>query len=109
MNEELVFNPTRLDVSRSVFPIRRYDKGTGFVGRLNVLRPLEVLPGTSWDLDLNSLLRFTTPIYPVNDDLMCDVMFYYTSNDMLLRRQSFSPSLNDGNHSFAAIMGAQDK
>lgn len=43
MNEELVFNPTRLDVSRTNFPFKRFDKGTGYVGRLNTCRPIEVL------------------------------------------------------------------
>lgn len=108
MNEELVFNPTRLDISRSYFPVKRDSKGTGFVGRLNVLRPLEVLPGSSWDLNLASLVRFTTPIAPTMDNLYMDVYAYYCSDEMLLHRQSFSPSLNDGNHSFAAVMGAQD-
>lgn len=108
MNEELVFNPTKLDISRSVFPVKRPDKGTGFVGRLNTLRPIEVLPGTTWDLNCANLIRFTTPVAPTMDNLFMDVYFYFTSNEMLLRRQSFSPSLLDGNHSFAAIMGAQD-
>lgn len=108
MNEELVFNPTRLDVSRSGFNVKRPEKGTGYVGRLNTMRPIEVLPGASYVLDLASLIRFTTPVFPINDDLYCDVYAYYCSDDMLLRRQSFSPSLNDGNHSFAAVMGAQD-
>lgn len=108
MNEEMVFNPTRLDISRSVFPVKRNDKGTGFVGRLNVLRPFEVLPGSTWDLSCSNLIRFTTPVNPTMDNLYLDVYAYYTSNEMLLRRQSFSPNLNDGNHSFAAIMGAQD-
>lgn len=108
MNEELVFNPTRLDLSRSAFNLKRSDKGTGFVGRLNTLRPIEVLPGDTFDINCANLIRFTTPINPTMDNLFMDVFFYYTSNEMLLRRQSFSPSLLDGNHSFAAIMGAQD-
>lgn len=108
MNEELVFNPTKLDISRSKFNFQRPDKGTGFVGRLNTLRPIEVLPGSSWKLNAASLLRFTTPVNPTMDNLFCDVYAFYCASDMLLRRQSFSPSLNDGNHSFAAIMGAQD-
>lgn len=108
MNEELVFNPTRLDLSRSAFNLKRPDKGTGFVGRLNTLRPIEVMPGDTFDINCANLIRFTTPVNPTMDNLFMDVFFYYTSNEMLLRRQSFSPSLLDGNHSFAAIMGAQD-
>lgn len=108
MNEDLIFNPTRLDISRSVFPVKRFDKGTAFVGRLNVIRPFEVLPGSTFELDLASLIRFTTPLLPTMDNLYMDVYAYFCSNEMLLHRQSFSPSLNDGNHSFAAVMGAQD-
>lgn len=108
MNEELVFNPTRLDISRSVFPVKRNDKGTGFVGHLNAVRPFEVLPGDGWDLSASMLIRFTTPVHPVMDNLFCDVFAFFCSDEMLLKRQSFSPNLNDGNHSFAAIMGAQD-
>ncbi|QCS36449.1 major capsid protein [Capybara microvirus Cap3_SP_389] len=43
----------------------------------------EVLPGDSMTIDVNAVVRMMTPIYPVMDNLILDVMAFYCPNRLL--------------------------
>lgn len=84
-NEELHFgfNPTGLDIPRSKFK-RPYDhKLTMNTGELVPIYVDEYLPGDTAKIDLASLIRMTTPIYPVMDNAYLDVYFFSVPNRLV--------------------------
>lgn len=102
-------NPVRLDVSRS-----KFEMSPRWTGTLNSykLTPIftytDVLPGDTFKLSTSFVIRMSTPIVPVMDDLFLDVAFYFVPHELILSRSYMSPSTNDSNHSWKAFIGAQD-
>lgn len=102
-------NPVRLDIARSRFAMPFKHKTTFNAGLLvPVFSYGDVLPGDSFSVDLSCLVRMATPVFPVMDDCYMDVYFFFTPHKLSLSRQSMSPAVNDGNHSWNAFIGAQD-
>ena len=109
MNDESnLFNPTRIDMSRSTFAYHPTVSGTCLAGRLIPVKAIEVLPGDSIKMDLRTLVKMSTPVYPTMDMLYMDVAFYFVPNKLILGRRYGAPSTNDSNQSWAAFIGAQD-
>lgn len=102
-------NPVRLDAARSRFNLNFKHKTTFNAGLLiPIFSYGDVLPGDTFSVDLSSLVRMTTPVFPVMDDAYMDVYFFFTPHKEVLSRQSMSPSVNDSIHSWNAFIGAQD-
>lgn len=77
-------------------------------GKLVPFKSIECYPGDTVKMDLRTLIRMSTPVGVPMDNLYLDVFWFFVPNKYLLRRQSFTPSTNDGNRSWEAISGGQD-
>lgn len=85
MNNESYFslNPTRLDLSRSIFD-RPYNHKTTFdSGKLVPLYVDEVLPGDSVSMPIDFVLRSLTPVNPVMDVAYFDINAYFIPNRLV--------------------------
>lgn len=77
-NTEIHFseNPTNIDIPRSRFD-RSHDYKTTFnTGDLIPIFVDEILPGDTMTMDMASVVRMATPIYPVMDSAYMDVYFF---------------------------------
>lgn len=106
--EQQLFNPLDLEMSRSTFHYSPTYTGTCTAGTLVPSLAFEVLPGDSIKMDLNALIKMSTPVYPTMDNLYCDIAFYFVPNKLVLGRRYGTPSLSESNQSWKAIIGAQD-
>lgn len=108
-NETFVGNPVNLGISRSKFHFAPCNTGSFMAGKLVPFYiDSDVLPGSTYKVDLRCLVRGSTPVAVPMDNSYLDVYFFFVPNKILLSRQSMSPSVNDGNHSWASFVGAQD-
>lgn len=84
-NEEMHFsqNPTNIDIPRSKFKINSDHKTTMNTGDLVPIGIWETLPGDTAKIDLASLVRMTTPIYPVMDNAYMDIYFFSVPNRLV--------------------------
>lgn len=108
-NETFQGNPVSLGISRSRFHMCPVNTGSFNVGKLvpfymNSL----ILPGTTVKLDLRALVRGSTPVGVPMDNSYLDVFFFFVPHKLTLSRESMSPAVDGGNHSWAAFVGAQD-
>ena len=70
-------NPTNLDIQRSSFK-RPYNVKTTFnAGDLIPVYVDEVLPGDTCQMDLSTITRMSTPIFPVMDNAYMDYYFFF--------------------------------
>lgn len=84
-NTEMHFskNPVSLDIPRSRFD-RSHDYKTTFnTGDLIPIFVDEVLPGDTMTMDMASLVRMATPIYPVMDNAYLDIYFFQIPNRLV--------------------------
>lgn len=108
-SEYMQRNPVRLDISRS-----RFHMAPRWTGAFNAYKlvPIftytDILPGDTFKLSTSFVVRMSTPVAPVMDDLFLDVAFYFVPHELILSRSYMSPSTNDSNHSWKAFIGAQD-
>ena len=108
-NETFVGNPVNLGISRSKFHFAPCNTGSFKAGKLVPFYfDADVLPGSTYKVDLRCLVRGSTPVAVPMDNSYLDVYYFFVPNKILLSRQSMSPSVNDGNHSWASFVGAQD-
>lgn len=108
-NETFVGNPVSLGISRSKFHFAPCNTGSFMAGKLVPFYiDADVLPGSTYKVDLRCLVRGSTPVAVPMDNSYLDVYFFFVPNKTILSRQSMSPSVNDGNHSWASFVGAQD-
>lgn len=84
-NTEMHFssNPTNIDIPRSKFNIPFDHKTTLNTGALTPIGLWETLPGDTCKIDLASLIRMTTPIYPVMDNAFMDIYFFSVPNRLV--------------------------
>lgn len=102
-------NPVRLDIARSKFSMPFKHKTTFTAGKLiPIFSYGDVLPGDTFQVDMASLVRMVTPVFPTMDDAYMDVYFFFTPHKLTLGRQMMSPAVNDAEHSWNAFIGAQD-
>ena len=84
-NTEVHFseNPTNIDISRSIFDRSSGLKTTFNAGELIPIFVDEVLPGDTFKLDTSLVIRMSTPVHPVMDNLNLDLYFFYVPNRLL--------------------------
>lgn len=76
-------NPVNLDIGRSKFK-RPFRHITSFdAGKLIPIYWDEILPGDTVSMDLGSLVRMSTPLFPVMDNAFLDVHAYFVPNRLL--------------------------
>lgn len=85
INSELRFshNPVNLDLTRSRFDLSHGLKTTFNVGDLVPILVQEVLPGDTFDISTNKVVRLQTLLKPTMDNLMLDTYFFYCPNRLL--------------------------
>lgn len=72
--------PASLDISRSKF-IRNQSIKTSFnVGELIPIYVDEVLPGDTLSIDTSKVVRLSTPITPIMDNIWLDTYFFFVPN-----------------------------
>lgn len=74
-------NPTSLDMRRSVFPRNHQHKTTFNLGQIiPVFCDPDILPGDTVSMDMAEVVRMTTPIAPIYDNMYMDVYFFFIPN-----------------------------
>lgn len=101
-------NPTRLDISRSKFDLSWRNTFTTRAGICQIIYNEEILPGDTFDVSGSFVIRSSTPVAPVMDDLYADIYFFFVPNKMTLSRAMLSPTTTDTQASWKAFIGAQD-
>lgn len=83
-NNEMHFNQVpQVHASRTRFPMKQDVKTTMNAGKLVPYYVKEILPGDTWDVDLNGIVRMSTPIYPVMDNCYLDTYFFWVPNRII--------------------------
>ena len=72
-----------IDIKRSRFHIPHTHKTTMNAGTLVPIFVQEVLPGDGYNLNMATLCRMTTPLFPVMDDCFLDTFFFYVPNRLV--------------------------
>jgi len=104
-----VQNPVGLDISRSKFDLSHVWSGTFNAGQcIPCLAYSDVLPGDTFKINTQIVIRSTTPVAPVMDQAYADIYYFFVPHKMVLGRESMSTATTDGIHSFEAFIGAQD-
>lgn len=74
-------NPTSLDMKRSVFPRNHQHKGSCNLGEIvPIFLDADILPGDTVTLDLAQVIRMSTPIAPIMDNMYADIYFFFVPN-----------------------------
>lgn len=76
-------NPVEIDMPRSKFDRSTQHKTTFNTGDLIPIFVDEVLPGDTMVMDMSSVIRMATPIYPVMDNAFLDVYFFAVPNRLV--------------------------
>ena len=104
-----VQNPVGLDISRSKFDLSHVWSGTFNAGQcIPCFAYSDVLPGDTFKISTQIVIRSTTPVAPVMDQAYADIYYFFVPHKMVLGRESMSTATTDGIHSFEAFIGAQD-
>ena len=75
-------NP-QVGVSRSRFQRNSDNKTTFNTGELIPIYLDEVLPGDTHEINMATVMRMATPIFPVMDNAFCDFYFFFVPNRLL--------------------------
>lgn len=84
-NTELHFSETpQIDLRRSKFE-ESYSHKTTFNagGVIPIYVDADILPGDTVQLDMASLIRMATPIYPIMDNLYADIYFFFVPHRLV--------------------------
>ncbi len=76
-------NPVNLDIQRSKFVRPSTHKTTFNAGSLIPIYVDEVLPGDTFKMKMSSVVRMTTPIYPVMDNAYMDIYYFFVPNRLV--------------------------
>lgn len=68
---------TRLNIGRSRIPMAHTHKTTFDAGKLIPIYYEEVLPGDTFKMHQNALVRMATPIYPVMDNAYLETFYFF--------------------------------
>lgn len=101
-----------LNFKRSIFDRTHDHKTTMSAGLLYPLLVDEVYPGDTYSVDLSSLVRMSTPIHPVLDNLFMDIFFFFTPNRVIwdhwkefMGESPTDPYLNPIDYSIPMLLG----
>lgn len=76
-------NIPKIHQNRSKFDLSHSVKTTFSNGDIIPVDVQEVLPGDTVQMDMSQIIRMATPIYPVMDNMMMDVYFFFTPARLL--------------------------
>lgn len=83
-NTELHFaEQPGVNIKRSTFPLNHTHKTTFNTGELVPILVQEILPGDTFKVNTNYVVRMTTPIKPVMDNAYMDIYFFYVPNRLV--------------------------
>lgn len=82
-NTKFSHAPIDIDIQRSRFSIPNSHKTTMNASYLYPIYMQEVLPGDTFDMTMSTLVRMSTPIFPVMDDCVMDTFFFFCPNRLL--------------------------
>lgn len=71
------------DIQRSRWKVKKRVLTTMNAGELVPIYNTEILPGDTLSIDTSSLIRMSTPIFPVLDNCYMDVFFFFCPNRLL--------------------------
>lgn len=73
-------NPTNIDISRSTFDLDHVVKFSGNVSDCIPFDVIEVLPGDTFTVDSNKVVRFQTLKSPIMDNIYLDTYYFFVPN-----------------------------
>lgn len=76
-------NPVTMDMSRSKFERNQNVKTTLDAGKLVPFYIDEVLPGDSMSIDTSQVIRMSTLIAPIMDNIYCDTYYFFVPNRLV--------------------------
>lgn len=76
-------NPVSANITRSRFKMPHRRLFSMNAGDLVPVEKWDVLPGDTFSIDTASLVRMTTPIFPVMDNAYLDVYFFFVPNRLV--------------------------
>ena len=84
-NTEMHFgNTPQIELKRSKFDMSYSHKTTFNVGDIvPIYVDSDILPGDTVQLDMASLIRMATPIYPIMDNLYADIYFFFVPHRLI--------------------------
>ncbi|UPW41773.1 major capsid protein [Peromfec virus RodF7_13] len=82
-NSHFAYNPTNLDISRSKFVRPSTHKTTMNTGDLVPIYVDEILPGDTAIMDMSTIIRMATPIFPVMDNAYADFYYFFVPNRLV--------------------------
>lgn len=74
---------SNIDIRRSKFNQKVRHLTTCNAGFLVPIDAFDVLPGSTWEINVSQFIRETTPIHPVMDDAFVDIYAFYVNNRMV--------------------------
>lgn len=82
-NDHFSSNPLNVSLPRSTFDRSKSTKTTLQVGKLTPFYLDEVLPGDTFNVDMNFVARGATPLYPTMDNAVIDTYFFFVPNRLV--------------------------
>lgn len=82
-NDHFSSNPLNVSLPRSTFDRSKSTKTTLKVGKLIPFYLDEVLPGDTFNIDMNFVARGVTPLYPTMDNAVIDTYFFFVPNRLV--------------------------
>lgn len=82
-NDHFSSNPLNVNLPRSTFDRSKSTKTTLKVGKLTPFYLDEVLPGDTFNVDMNFVARGVTPLYPTMDNAVIDTYFFFVPNRLV--------------------------
>lgn len=82
-NDHFSSNPLNVNLPRSTFDRSKSTKTTLKVGKLTPFYLDEVLPGDTFNIDMNFVARGVTPLYPTMDNAVIDTYFFFVPNRLV--------------------------
>lgn len=82
-NSHFAVNPTNLDIQRSTFDRSSSLKTTFNAGKLIPIFLDEVLPGDTFEMKTATIIRGSTPIFPVMDNANVDIYYFFVPNRLV--------------------------
>lgn len=82
-NDHFSSNPLNVNLPRSTFDRSKSTKTTLKVGKLTPFYLDEVLPGDTFNIDMNFVARGVTPLNPTMDNAVIDTYFFFVPNRLV--------------------------
>lgn len=87
---------SNVDIRRSRFNNKFHHLTTMNAGFLYPIEVFDVLPGSTFEIEVSQFIRQTTPIHPVMDDAMVDIFAFYVPNRQIFdKTKQFFGEPND--------------